>query len=630
MARYDVDEQLSFVQSQLDKARESREKSAKEQEKFSKKLLVTDTILKGATSYLNYRADKLDQANAPARSKYQSYIKNANDTLTYWDTVTKNGGKDYLQKQIFNSYLEAAKTERPFEEVQNIQSWLNEQAGLKANELYATLETKAQEAKDVPTLEEFIAGYDNFSKQAAPRSLFGAAVKGFKNIIGIETPDTLAFKKDKAKGKVFSAPMFKEIEEFAEVAETYDKLGYDTPGLIEKMNKQYKEGFGKRVTGTETKNISFPSAPGVNENKLVNVISYADGSKSTEVLLENKSYDTSLLLTATEELGILSQIKPEQQDQVISILKKGGGNTSLKTNIAEAWQWAISNNALKPNLQNLKDANIFIDNVYQDVIKGKFTSEGIPMFRYDIESKQYQVKPDYLPAAKREGWDAETFRQTQLNQLGLNYTIQQDLQTGGDETSKITSVKSQITDPTKLKQFNELVENPSSNVSKFTMSVVGDKTGIVDLGDGKPLDLKMFFPNILEGKGIIKYNTETSEYYVEGAEGELAPKYRVIPVAGSSRSKNVPTPTEGKEILNKYNLSDSDIQKFIKLKPKVGPLTQNAPGREDPIDFITTEMLRNAGYNTRTNIEKSFSKRKFINDLYKDLEKINFNSSPSI
>jgi phage-related tail fiber protein len=118
MARYDVDEQLSFVQSQLDKARESREKSAKEQEKFSKKLLVTDTILKGATSYLNYRADKLDQANAPARSKYQSYIKNANDTLTYWDTVTKNGGKDYLQKQIFNSYLEAAKTERPFEEVQ--------------------------------------------------------------------------------------------------------------------------------------------------------------------------------------------------------------------------------------------------------------------------------------------------------------------------------------------------------------------------------------------------------------------------------------------------------------------------------------------------------------------------------
>ena len=146
MARYDVDEQLQFVQGQLDTARERREKTAKEQEKFSKKLLLADTVVKGATSFLNNRADQLDAANAPAKAKYQSYIKDANDTLTYWDTVTKNGGKSYLQQQIFNTYLQAAKNERPFAEVKNIQSWLNEQAEAKANDLYGSLEKKALEA----------------------------------------------------------------------------------------------------------------------------------------------------------------------------------------------------------------------------------------------------------------------------------------------------------------------------------------------------------------------------------------------------------------------------------------------------------------------------------------------------
>lgn len=627
MARYDVDEQLQFVQGQLDTARERREKTAKEQEKFSKKLLLADTVVKGATSFLNNRADQLDAANAPAKAKYQSYIKDANDTLTYWDTVTKNGGKSYLQQQIFNTYLEAAKNERPFDEVKNIQSWLNEQAEAKANDLYGSLEKKALEARDVPTLDEFIEGYEQFSKQAAPRSLFGAAVKGFKNIIGVETPDTLEYKKKVAKDKVFDAPMFKEIREFKEVAETFDKLGYDTPGLIAKMKEQYKDGkkIGKKIKSQTTKNVSYNSSPGILTNDILSEIIYEDGSTKVDVIHSSKNYNDSLMLDSSSELSFLSKIKPEFQDQVVDILKDGGNGVGLKTNISKAYSFALEKNALKIDLEDTQKAIKIIDSLYQDILQGKFTKDGIPMAMYDQESKMFKVSSDYSPIAKKEGWDAETFRQTQLNQLGINYTVNQVKQSGDTETTKLNTIESQITDPTKLKQYNDLIENPNTLLAKYTLNQTRNKTGIVDITNGTPVELSKFFPNIVEGTGIIKYDTDTSKYFIEASEGDLGRKFNVINITGGDTTGESET-GEPINISEKYKIDEDTITKFKNVKPKIGGVTQQAPGREDPIDLVTDEMLYNAGYLERgygidkdTAFNKFMARRRFLNDLYKDL-----------
>ena len=109
MSRYDYQGRLDFVQEKLDEARASREKTIKDQEKFRKRLFMFDTAVKGVNFLVNQRADELESSFAPAKAKYKSYIQKAEETTNYWNEVQKNGGVNYLQKQIYDSYLSDAK-----------------------------------------------------------------------------------------------------------------------------------------------------------------------------------------------------------------------------------------------------------------------------------------------------------------------------------------------------------------------------------------------------------------------------------------------------------------------------------------------------------------------------------------
>ena len=162
MALYD-DGGIGFAEEKFAESRKRNEETAKEQEKFSKKLLGFDALVTGANVLVNQRANELESSFGPAKAKYKSYIQNAEATTTYWNEVQKNGGKSYLQKQIFNSYLAAAKDTNPYKDIESISGWINEQATEKANELYTALENKATQAKDVPTLTDFINDYENFT-----------------------------------------------------------------------------------------------------------------------------------------------------------------------------------------------------------------------------------------------------------------------------------------------------------------------------------------------------------------------------------------------------------------------------------------------------------------------------------
>ena len=255
MSRYDYESTQQYAEQKFAEAKQYNEEQIKKQEKFSKRLLAFDTVVKGANVLLNQRANELESSFGPAKAKYKSYIQNAEATTTYWNEVQKNGGKSYLQKQIFDSYLAAAKDTNPYKDIESISGWINEQATEKANELYTALENKATQAKDVPTLTDFINDYENFTNIQAPRTLFGAATKGIKRILGRENSETLEYKKQIAKDKLFNTDVIKEIDEFAQFADVYDKLGYNTPELLTKMNEQFVEGkggeLGKKIAKTE-------------------------------------------------------------------------------------------------------------------------------------------------------------------------------------------------------------------------------------------------------------------------------------------------------------------------------------------------------------------------------------------
>ena len=544
MARYDYESTQQYAEQKFSDAKQYNEEQAKKQEKFSKRLLGLNTFVKGANALINQNADKLESSFGPAKAKYKSYIQNAEATSTYWNEVQKKGGQSYLQEQIFDSYMASAKKVKPYEDVENISGWIYEQATEKANELYSTLEQKATQAKDVPTMKDFMDDYENFTDIQAPRTLFGAATKGIKRILNRENAETLEYKKGIAKNKLFNTDVIKEIDEFAGFADTYDKLGYDTPKLIKKMNEQFVEGK-QGVIGKKIKNSTIEKFDLGNTLKVISFIEYEDGTNAKpKVLAEEKKNDMSSTIQGVNLVSMVSNIKDEKVNDFIKILN-GTGNTALKTNTSAAYIWAIENDAIKINLDDAKKANDLVDNIYQDVIQGKFTKEGRPMFEQDINTKEYRVRAEFKPQAKAEGWDAETFKQTQLDQLGIKYKINQELESTASKGTKGLTGFDKVTD-TNLK---ELSSNPNSLITRYTLDVVGNKTsGIVDLTGGKAVDLEKILPDSnLKGTGIIKYDIDNGEYYIKKEESEDGTNFKTITLTRTEDKTLTPFQTMLKE-----------------------------------------------------------------------------------
>lgn len=564
MSRYDYQGTLDYAQKKIDEARVSREKTIKDQEKFSQRLLGINALAKGANFLINQRADELESSFGPAKAKYKSYIQNAEATTTYWNEVQKNGGVDYLQKQIYNSYLASAKEVKPFDEVKNISGWIYDEATTKANELYSALEQKATQAKDVPTMEDFMNDYENFTEIQAPRTLFGAATSGIKRILGRENSETLEYKKQIAKDKLFNTDVIKEIDEFAKFADTYDKLGYDTPGLIKKMNEQFVEGKQGEI-GKKTKSSTIEKFDLGNTIKVISFVEYEDGTTAKpKVLLEEKKNDMS---STIQDINLVSMVSNIKDDKVAGFMKilNGEGNTALKANTSAAYMWAIENDAIKINLDDAKKANDLIDNIYQDVIQGKFTKEGMPMFEQDINTKEYRVRPEFLSQAKLEGWDAETFKQTQFNTLGINYKINQQLESTDSKGTKGLTGFDKVTD-TNLK---ELASNPSSLISKYTLDVVGNQaSGIVDLTQGKSVNLEQFLPDSgLKGTGIIKYDIDNNEYYIKKEESEDGTSFKSITLTGTEDK----TLTPFEKMLEGQKEKSTKSKEFTSVINKIKP-----------------------------------------------------------
>ena len=564
MARYDYESTQQYAEQKFAEAKQYNEEQAKKQEKFSKRLLAFDTVVKGANALINQRADELESSFGPAKAKYKSYIQNAEATTTYWNEVQKNGGVDYLQKQIYDSYLASAKEVKPYEDVENISGWIYDEATTKANELYSALEQKATQAKDVPTMEDFMNDYENFTEIQAPRTLFGAATNGIKRILGRENSETLEYKKQIAKDKLFNTDVIKEIDEFAGFADTYDKLGYDTPGLIKKMNEQFVEGKQGEI-GKKTKSSTIEKIDLGNTIKIISFVEYEDGTTAKpKVLLEEKKNDMSSTIQDINLVSMVSNIKDDKVADFMKILN-GTGNVALKSNTSAAYMWAIENDAIKINLDDAKKANDLIDNIYQDVIQGKFTKEGMPMFEQDINTKEYRVRADFLPQAKAEGWDAETFKQTQFDKLGVNYKINQELESIDAKGTKGLTGFDKVTD-TNLK---ELASNPSSLISKYTLDVVGNQaSGIVNLTQGKSVNLEQFLPDSgLKGTGIIKYDIDNNEYYIKKEESEDGTKFKSITLIGTEDK----TLTPFEKMLEGQKEKSTKSKEFTSVINKIKP-----------------------------------------------------------
>lgn len=98
MARYDIEGEQKYVESKLSEARDYREKQAKKQERFAKRLQLADWAITGANWAINKKADALEADRATERAWYNTALENSKK----WQTMyTEYEDLGYTREQMF-------------------------------------------------------------------------------------------------------------------------------------------------------------------------------------------------------------------------------------------------------------------------------------------------------------------------------------------------------------------------------------------------------------------------------------------------------------------------------------------------------------------------------------------------
>ena len=172
MSRYDYQGTLDYAQQKIDESRKYREKTIKDQEKFSKRLLMFDTVVKGANSLINKRADDLMMAQAPQKARYNKFLQDHQKLQTTFQPYIEKGGNplDYLTDYYYDMYEGEVTKARPNALKSSYDAWLRDKSREKAKAMLPTFNKMQQEAGDVPSYEEFINQYEKYADRVAPRT----------------------------------------------------------------------------------------------------------------------------------------------------------------------------------------------------------------------------------------------------------------------------------------------------------------------------------------------------------------------------------------------------------------------------------------------------------------------------
>ena len=98
MAMYDIEGDVAYVEGKMSEARDYREKQAKKQEKFSKRLQMADWAITGANFIINKKADALEADRITERAWYSTALENSKK----WQTMyTEYQDLGYTREQMF-------------------------------------------------------------------------------------------------------------------------------------------------------------------------------------------------------------------------------------------------------------------------------------------------------------------------------------------------------------------------------------------------------------------------------------------------------------------------------------------------------------------------------------------------
>ena len=180
MAMYE-DGGVTFAQEQFDKSRKRRDKQAKDQDKFSKRLLIALGAVNAVTSKLNNKANLLEQENLFEKSHYFSLNQNAQTFNKAYQTYVDQG---YTNQEILG-----------LETVNKLNSYITQTygEGYKSDAVQQIAKDFAANPDNLQSYNEMIEAYSQIpnmtreeltnyikTKDAPPRNIgewFGSKIK---------------------------------------------------------------------------------------------------------------------------------------------------------------------------------------------------------------------------------------------------------------------------------------------------------------------------------------------------------------------------------------------------------------------------------------------------------------------
>jgi hypothetical protein len=334
MALYDVEGDVKFAQTQIDTARTYREKEAKKQESFSKKLQGVNLLAQGANYLINQRADALEQNQAFKKASYETMMKRA-ETVRAQDAERVKAGTsqlDYLTNNIYNQLITQIETDSPLADISLAKRAFRKEAQTLAQAKLADYKTMIDTANNFGSFEDFEADYGKAS--GIPRSIFGWMTSGVKNVVRGETPESIKYKAEKEKDALYGTGLFDKFKNLEKSFTAYDARTNSPLNVEEILKKAEIDSLIKGKLFPEGVKIITDTRSARGTTTSTDILILPRFDKNTGEIVSNPATNITLNTTVTRDKDgylnaddinkLLDRVKPEAREEINNLLYVGG------------------------------------------------------------------------------------------------------------------------------------------------------------------------------------------------------------------------------------------------------------------------------------------------------------------
>lgn len=518
MARYDIESDVQFAEKRFAEARAYREKVAKEQDDFAKKLLGLKGVVEGVNLMVNNAADEMERKQLPKKASYD--VLNArSESIRNEEAARISSGlsvQDFLENKYFTQLSqEASQTFSQLSPAQYTKALRAEAAKLATNNV-SSYESLVKAANNIPDFENF----DEFYKENSnmPRSIAGWIGNKAKSFLKKETPETLKIKNEKASDALYGTALFKNYKNLETQLIAFDTVtskGIDAVKIINNLNLK-TGGLNANASKMETKPIiDEPNGLKKEITIFYGATNKLDGTgvefrpENIVVLDERISKIDDNLATLTEVNNLYTLADKEHHAKLSDILSSTEGRPTF-AQYQKAREYLATNQAYAINWQDEAAKERAFPTWFSSQIIGVRASDGKLIARDLDMDGVYEINPKYMDEARKLGLDEQTLKQ-KYNKLGSeanNQTLTPDDLVIRNTTDLLTEVPEEFKN-----DYEELLTDINSDFYEIMKPKLkeNEDENVVKLGQ---YNLQILFPNLgLKGVKTIYFDREQRKVY---------------------------------------------------------------------------------------------------------------------